>query len=121
MEIRIVPPSPAYARMRRWPRFSVELPVRIYGDVPQTVRDGRGTNLNAGGMAVHATVDLRVGDQIAIEFAPPGVERAVTARCFIRNRSAETYGVEFIAENDTDYRTIGEIEYGLNKLAANLH
>src|SRR5512142_896886 len=100
MEIRIVPPSPAYARMRRWPRYSVELPVRIYGDLPSTVREGRGSNLNAGGMAVSTTVDLRVGDQITLEFAPPGVERAVTARCFIRNRSVQTYGDEIIAEND---------------------
>ncbi len=120
MQIRVVPPSPAYSTMRRWSRYVVDVPVRIYGDLPPRVVKGRGMSLNAGGMAVSTTVALAVGQQISVEFSPPGAQQSVTARCFIRNRTSRTYGVEFIAENDADYVTIGEIEYNLNRFAGTL-
>ncbi len=120
MQIRVVQPSTTYSTMRRWPRYVVDVPVRIYGDVPPCVAEARGTNLSAGGMAVSTIVELSVGQQISIEFTPPGAQQPVTARCFIRNRTSQAYGVEFIAENDADYCTIGEIEYNLNKFAVTL-
>ncbi len=120
MDIKVVQPSPQYWNMRRWPRYMVEVPVRIHSDLPPRVAEAQGTSLNAGGMAVSATIELAVGQQISVEFAPPGAQQAVTARCFIRNRASQTYGVEFIAETDSDYATIGEIGHSLNKFAAAL-
>ncbi len=120
MESRMVPQNPAYEKMRRWPRFLVELPVRVYCDLPCSVHEGKGTGLNAGGMAVHTTIDLRVGDQISVEFTPPEGQQPVRARCLVRNRNGQTYGIEFVAENDADYRTIGQIEYDLGRFAATL-
>ncbi len=120
MKLKVVPPNPAYARMRRWPRYSVDLPIRVYSDIPRIVCEARGKDLNRGGMTLSSTVALAAGEQIFVEFLPPGAQQSVSARCVIRNRSSEGCGVEFIAENDTDYRTIGEIEYALNKFAARL-
>ncbi len=121
MEITIIPQSPGFAKMRRWPRFSVELPVRIYCWLPPAVHEGTGNALNGGGMAVRTTADLHVGDQVSVEFTPPSAQQPVTARSFVRNcNDAHTYGIEFIAESDHDYSTIGQIEYELRRLASTL-
>ncbi len=31
-------------------------------------------------------------------------------RCFVRNREGNRYGVEFITENDEDYRNAAELQ-----------
>ncbi len=116
MQIRVVYPSPDYPKLRRWPRYSVDLPVRIYSDAPGGAEEGRGTSLNLGGMAISTTVGLEVGDEITIEFIPPKADQPVTARCVVCNSTSGAYGVEFIAENEADLRTISEIEYGLSSL-----
>lgn len=52
-------------------------------------------------------LDLPVGSQIGVEFTPPYCEHPLTFRCFVRNRDGNRYGVEFITENDDDYRKVG--------------
>jgi hypothetical protein len=37
----------------------------------------------------------------------------MTFRCFVRNRDGNCYGLEFITENDEDYRKSGELQAGL--------
>ncbi len=118
MQDRLSAPVPASAKLRRWPRFAVKLPVRVYRDLPCGADEALGTNLNAGGMAVRTTVDLRVGDLISVEFTPPYGQQMVTTRCFVRNANRENYGVEFVTENDADYRAVGQIEYDLGRFAA---
>ncbi len=120
MKLSIITQDAAYPTLRRWPRFSVELPLRVYSYLPPSVHEGRGTALNVGGMAVNTTAALRVGDQISVEFTPPGATHTVVARCFVRNCSWQVYGVEFISENDIDYCTVGQIESDLTRLAATL-
>ncbi len=120
MEIGLVPQTAGYTDLRRWPRFLVQLPVRVYCGLPPSIHEGHGSNLNGGGMAVSTTADLRVGDQISVEFTPPKAQEPVLARSFVRNCNRRTYGIEFITENDADYSTIGQIEYDLRRLAAEL-
>ncbi len=116
--MEIVPQSRNYPERRRWPRFSVELPVLVYCEPSPGIYEGLGKALNGGGMAVNTSVTLRVGDRIMVEFTPPNAEERIKARCSVRNCSSQTYGVEFLTENDADYRVIGQIEYNLNRLAA---
>ncbi len=117
MNARHLPLNSA-CNLRRWPRFAVEVPVQVYCDLPLRIHPGQGTALNAGGMAVHTPAILSLGDQIAVEFKPPGAQEPVRARCFVRNCNGQTYGIEFVTENDADYSTVGQIEYGLTRLAA---
>jgi PilZ domain len=100
---------------RRWPRYAVNIPVRITTQGPTRVlaSQGQGTDLSWRGLAVTADLDLAVGTQIAVEFTPPYSGQTITFRCFIRNRNANHYGVEFITENDDDYRKAGELQQGL--------
>jgi hypothetical protein len=61
-------------------------------------------------MAVSSRVELPIGAQVAVEFKPPYSAQPVRARCFVRNRQSDTYGLEFITENDSDYESVGQIE-----------
>lgn len=103
---------------RRWPRYEIDVPVQLVTEEPTNVviLQGRGTALNRGGMAVSSVDELAIGAQVAVEFTPPSSETSVRVRCFVRNRHRNTYGVEFIAENDSDYESVGHIESTLGKM-----
>jgi hypothetical protein len=63
---------------------------------------------------------LPVGTQIGVEFTPPYSDQSITFRGFIRNRDGNHYGVEFITENDEDYRKAGELLAGLAAMDADV-
>jgi hypothetical protein len=101
--------STAFPIKRRWPRFAVTIPVRISTDGPtrSSAWEGQGTDLNGGGLAVKAEIELAIGEQISVELTPPFSGQALTFRCFVRNRDGNRYGVELITENDEDYVKAG--------------
>ena len=47
---------------------------------------------------------------------PPNSKQSMTCSCFVRDRSSHRYSVEFITENDADYRNAAELQD--DKLAA---
>ncbi len=55
-------------------------------------------------------IELAIGAQVAVEFTPPCSGQPVRVRCFVRNRQRDTYGLEFITENDSDYESVAQIE-----------
>lgn len=118
MAIQAVLPQPGHTTERRWPRYAVDVPVQLVTQDPTKVVivQGRGSALNCGGMAVSGRVEMAVGTQVAVEFAPPCSTQGVTVRCFVRNRQYYTYGLEFIAENDSDYESVRQIETILGSL-----
>jgi len=105
-------PQPKYPIQRRWTRYTVDVPVRLITHRPTKVAiaEGRGSELNCGGMTVYAGVELSAADQVEVEFTPPYSGTPIRVRCFVRSRHGYTYGVEFITENDTDYESVGQIE-----------
>jgi hypothetical protein len=112
MDLQVVLPQPGHAKQRRWPRHKFEVPVQLVTEGPMkgaTVQ-GRGSQLNCGGMAVSGELDLPIGAQVAIDFTLPSLEEPIRVRCFVRNRQRYTYGVEFITESDADYKNVGQIE-----------
>ena len=118
MAIQIVLPQPVHAPARRWPRYKADVPVELITLEPTDVAivQGRGSDLNCGGMAVSSKVELTIGAQVAVEFTPPHSRQRVRARCFVRNRQCDTYGLEFITENDSDYESVAQIEAILGNL-----
>lgn len=108
---------------RPWPRFAVDIPVQVrvttQGPTRVTASEGQGTDLSCGGLAVEVGFDLALGAQIGVEFTPPYSDQAITFRGFVRNRDGNHYGVEFIPENDDDYRKVGELHEGLSAMNAN--
>lgn len=112
MSIQVTLPQASYEALRRWPRYSIDVPVRLITQRPTktAVVQGRGRELNRCGMAIYAGVEVSIDEQVAVEFTPPYAGQSVRVRGFVRNRSGYIYGIEFITENDTDYKNVGQLE-----------
>jgi hypothetical protein len=109
---------------RRCPRFAVDFPVQVRltteGPTRVVACEGQGTDISGGGLAVRADIDLPVGAQVGVEFTPPYSDQPMIFRCFVRNRDGSCYGMEFITENDEDYRKAGELQVGLAAMNADV-
>ncbi|HWR34833.1 MAG TPA: PilZ domain-containing protein [Clostridia bacterium] len=104
-------PDPRYPKVRRWPRYKLDVPIRLIahkGDRIAIVQ-GRGNELNEGGMAVFAGMELRIGENVSVEFTPPYSGQPIRVRGVIDNRQGYTYGIEFIVETAEDQRHVSQI------------
>src|SRR5262245_31224547 len=83
-----------FANTRRWPRHTVEMPLRIVtaGGAPQTMVPGLAIEISRCGMALYAGVQLEPGDRMEVEF--PTASRMRIAGV-VKNREGYCYGVEF--------------------------
>lgn len=108
--------------VRRWPRFAMDVPLQLQVSTQGPTRlltcPGHGTDISYGGLAVTTDIDLPVGTQIGVEFTPPGTEHRLVFRGVIRNRDGNCYGVQFIVENDEDYRNAAELQAALAAMNA---
>ena len=112
--------EPPYPQPRRWPRWKIDVPIRAIVQRSDRVLiiEGRGTELNEGGMLVFAGVELRIGDGVNIEFTPPYQGLPIRVRCLVRNRRGYYYGVEFLVDNHEDERKVSTIRQTLQALAS---
>lgn len=86
---------------RRWKRYQIRVPVRLLvhrGDLTTRV-NGRGTELNEGGMCVFAGVEVNAGDRVELEFTSPYAKEPLRIWAAVRNRYGYYYGLEFLTEN----------------------
>lgn len=120
MSTEVVLPQQGYTTVRRWPRYKVDVPVRVItqGLTKVTIVQGRGSELNNGGMAIFAGTELAIDAQVQVEFTPPYSGQPIRVRCFVRNRNGYRYGVEFITESDDDYESVNQIEAILRSLGS---
>jgi len=118
MQIQVVLPESGHATERRWPRHKIDVPVQVvtHGPTNVVIIQGRGSELNCGGMSVFGRVELAIGTQVGVEFTPPCSGQPVRVRCFVRNRQRYNYGLEFFTENDSDYENVAQIESTLRNL-----
>jgi len=86
----------SHTNTRRWPRYPVDLPVRILpcSRLPATAVTGRGTELSQGGMALYTAVDMEPDDLMEVEFLSPHPLKFMAT---VRNRSGHYFGLEFLA------------------------
>ena len=107
-----------YPTMRRWPRLKIRVPVTVIVRRPNKTKyvDGRGTDLNDGGIAVIAAIELGVGEEVEITFTPPYHGEPMVARTIIRNRRGYTYGMEFVGESKEDVERVERIREVLTAL-----
>ena len=115
---------PAGAKVQIDDGKAVDMPVQVrvttQGPTRVVACHGQGTDLSCGGLAVTAEIDLPIGAQIGVEFIPPYSDQPITFRGFVRNGDGIRYGVEFITENDDDYRKTGELQEGLAAMNAKI-
>ncbi|HKD78160.1 MAG TPA: PilZ domain-containing protein [Candidatus Angelobacter sp.] len=107
------------AVFRRWQRYRLNIPIRlIYSHEGNTkIMSGRGNDVSEGGVLVFAGMELKAGDEVAIEFTPPFSAGPVRAKGIVRHRRGYNYGIEFLQECETD-REQTEKFRGLLRLAA---
>jgi hypothetical protein len=103
-------PAPAMvgtAAQRRWRRFHFDVPVRlVVQGAHRTEVVGRGCDLSEGGIAVHAAIEMTVGDFVEVEFSPTYSGMPVRVRAIVRNRSRYIYGLEFSAKDAVEQERI---------------
>jgi hypothetical protein len=112
MGIQVTLPQEGFATLRRWPRYKIDVPVRLIAQRPTKVviAHGRGRELGRSGIAVFAGIEVSIDEQVEVEFTPPYSGQPIRVRGFVRNRNGYTYGIEFIADNDVDYQNVGQLE-----------
>ncbi len=64
----VVTQNSSYAQVRRWPRYKLNVPLRVIADLETKVAivQGRGTELNGGGLAVFAGIELATDARVAV-------------------------------------------------------
>ncbi len=89
---------------RRWPRYQVDLPVRIIGlnGVLTSPIMGRGSNISRAGMALRASIALKPGDLMQLQF-PTAEPSRVSA--IVRYSSGAILGLEFLSQLPPDDET----------------
>ncbi len=107
---------------RRWPRYKLNVPIRavVQRDSRVLIVDGRGNELNEGGMAVFAGLELKIGDDVDIEFTPPYQGMPIRVRSIVRNRRGYYYGVEFRRATAEDVEKVSLIRLTLQALGSPL-
>lgn len=94
--------------IRRWPRYEIDLPVRIIAlnGVLTTPVNGRGHEISRAGMALHASVAVDPGDMMQLQFPTSEPSRVLA---IVRNRNGSRMGLEFLSQlppdDETKHRT----------------
>lgn len=110
-----------YATQRRWKRYKLDVPIRVivHGPTKTSLFDGRGNELSEGGMALTAGVELRSGDEVAIEFTPPYSRSPIRVRGKVCNRTGYRYGIEFLAGSNQDAERTDRLRQMLCTMSSN--
>ena len=110
------------ANRRRWQRYKLNLPVRvlIVRQEKTSIVAGRGTDIGDGGMAIFAGVEMRVEDEIFVEFTPPFSSEPLRVRATVRNRSGYNYGVEFACDTTEEEEMASRFRQLLHLSSGNL-
>ena len=115
MAVNVVVTEPQFLQTRRFRRYKLDVPVRVISQTDDKVRyvDGRGNELNEGGLAVNAFVELDLESVVEVEFTPPYSGEPIRARARVRNRDGYRYGLEFLTEAPDDCERVMDIRVAL--------
>ena len=98
-------PIPDGASLRRWPRYSIDVEVKVVAlseDGSTNFFYGRGGEVGEGGMAIFVAREFAKGDVVRIIAKFPYADRALECHAIIRNRSSYCYGMEFLGLGSTE-------------------
>jgi len=105
-----IPPVDDITADRRWQRYHFDVPIRLVFENGNHTRvaEGRGTELNEGGLGLYAGIELEIGDQVEVELTVPFYGLPLKLQGVVRNRPGNGYyyGIQFV---DTDATQRGEI------------
>ncbi len=103
--------SSSYLSQRRAVRYKLDVPLRVVlrKDVTVLIREGRGTELSQLGMCVWAPVELKVAEELGIEFTIPFSGEPIRVSGVVRNRKGYRYGCEFIPDNEGERADVARL------------
>ena len=92
-------PQQDWTRKRRWPRYALNLCIRItiVRNGKKTSVYGRSIEVAIGGMSCYAPIELLLCEKLEIELIFPDQNRTQVMEAIVRNRKGNRYGVEFCA------------------------
>lgn len=85
-----------HVEARRYPRYKLEVDVRIYARNAQVVR-GHMVDISESGMSAMLRVEVPLGEVVRLEFALPTGE--VEVHALVRQRQAFRYGFQFVEDS----------------------
>jgi len=119
-----VPSADDVSADRRWQRYHFDIPVRLVFENGAHVRvaEGRGTELNEGGLGLYAGIELEIGDWIEVELTVPFYSMSLKLRGIVRNRPGNGYyyGIQFVGIEDTQRSDIALFSKMLESAAGQL-
>ncbi len=120
MATEVISHETMYEALRRWPRYKLEVPLRIIAHKARkaVIAQGRGNELNEGGMAVFAGIELALEEEVAVEFTPPYSGQPIRVRALVRNRKGYSYGIEFLTSTIEDNQNVSQIRAVLRGLGS---
>ena len=85
---------------RRWSRLNLNIPICVLVQRPDRlyIVSGRGTQLNKGGVALYAPLELEIGERVELEFPDPASVPPLRIGAVVRNRAGYAYGLQFLLD-----------------------
>ena len=102
-------PSPQETtQTRRFERQKVDLPIVVVVPLQDRMKivSARGNDVSENGLAFFAGIELRIGDNVFIEFTPPYSNKPVRVPATVKNRRGYKYGIQFEAESEAEHKLI---------------
>src|ERR1039458_1222224 len=121
MVTEIVPGlSPTYQSKRRSIRYTLDVPLRVILHKQDTtlIRDGRGTELSEYGMCIMAGGELKLGEEVEIEFTLPYSSEPIRVSGAVRYRNGYRYGCEFTLDGQGERKDVARLRQVLQTFAA---
>ncbi len=111
-----------FDRQRRWPRYHFNIPVRLLfpGSGKMRIASGTGKELNGGGVGVSTHVDMKLGDEVILEFATPFLGLPIRVRATVRDRSGHHFGLEFTSGSRSEELEVALLRQTLVSYATQL-
>lgn len=111
--------SPAHPSKRRSTRYKLDVPLRVivHKQDATVLREGRGTEIGECGMCVMAGVELKVGEEVEIEFTLPYSGEPIRVAGAVRNRKGYRYGCEFIPDGQGERNDVARLRQVLQTYA----
>ena len=105
---------------RRSIRYKLDVPLRVILHKQDTtlIRDGRGTELSEYGMCIMTGLELKLGEEVEIEFTLPYSGEPIRVSGAVRYRDGYRYGCEFTLDGQGERKDVARLRQVLQTFAA---
>ncbi|MGA2233928.1 MAG: PilZ domain-containing protein [Terriglobales bacterium] len=105
---------------RRSIRYKLDVPLRVilHKQDATLLRDGRGTEISEYGMCIMAGVELKLGEEVGIEFTLPYSGEPIRVSGAVRYRDGYRYGCEFTLDGQGERKDVARLRQVLQTFAA---